>query len=930
MHRLVPAFITENLRQHNLQGSFAGSALFVDISGFTVLTESLMTYGQHGAEVLANVMRTVFSPLVHSVFEQGGFVTNFAGDAFTAVFPVQGGNRNLASLKALAAAWQIQIHMAHNARQNTRYGSFEFSAKVGVAAGETEWGTILAEDGGQAAYYFKGSAIDGCVGAQDAASSGDVIIDSAVFKAAEMRVIVQRVGGYRRVTRLTATLPEPQTVNLSPPDIDKMALFSPRLLFEQEISGEFRQILSLFISLQGTPAHGELNAFMQQLFLLQKRYGGVLNRIDFGDKGCHLLLFWGAPTSYENDVTRVLDFILELRRQSNIPLRAGLTYRIAHAGCAGSSLAEEYTCYGRGVNLAARHMVAAGWEEIWLDGETAKRAQTEFQIRSLGNKKFKGIAEPQPVYQLDERLEKNISPFGSNPIVGRQREIKQLRAAIKPLFQGRFAGVINVYGEAGIGKSHLVHTFLDESAGPEGTAVFICQTDEILRQSLNPFRYFLRRYFDQSASRQEISNKRRFSQILAGLLESIPDEDLKAELERTQSFLGSLLGLHWAGSLYEQLEPELRFENTLDSLKTLFKAESLCRPAIILLEDAHWLDDDSKKFLERLTRNVADYPLALLVTSRTELAESLFDSEAPQHTLNLKALDTENVAELAAAELGRKPSDALVKLLNERTDGNPFYVEQMLLYLRENELLDTVDEQVGATLPGDVYVPTDVRALLTARLDRLPLEVKDVVQKAAVLGREFEIPILANMVDHDPQLAAVLEAGDNDEIWVALSDKRYLFNHALLRDAAYDMQLQSRLRGLHQLAANAFEQQMRQEPALEPRYAAIAYHFDRAEDADQARSYYGEAGDQAKDDYHNEEAIAYFSRGLELTPDSDSQSKYRFLIGRETICQWQGRREEQKKDLAQLATVLQDHPDDLKQADLGFAAVLFCTGDGGL
>ena len=888
-----------------------------------------MAYGQHGAEVLANVMRTVFTPLVRTVFEQGGFVTNFAGDAFTAVFPARDNNRDLASLNALAAAWQIQIHMADNAQQITRYGPFEFSAKVGVAAGETEWGTILSSDGRQAAYYFKGSAIDGCAEAQNAALSGDIIVDTAIFEAVELRVNAQRANDYWRVKNITATLPEPQLVNLPPLDIDQMALFSPRLLFEQETSGEFRQIFSLFISLQGMPQHEELDEFMQQLFSLQKQYGGVLNRIDFGDKGCHLLVFWGAPTSYENDLTRVLEFMLALRQESNIPLRAGITYRIAHAGCIGSSLAEEYTCYGRGVNLAARYMMAADWGEIWLDGEAAGRAETEFHLRSLGFKEFKGIAEPQAVYRLDGWRERAVSPFGVEPIVGRRQEIRQLREAIQPIYEGIFAGVMTVYGEAGIGKSRIVHAFLDETTGSKQTAVFICQTDEILRQSLNPFRYFLRRYFDQSASQDEIANKRGFDQILAGLLWSVADENLKAELERTQSFLGSLLGLHWEGSLYEQLEPELRFENTLGALKTLIKAESLNRPVIILVEDAHWLDKDSMQFLERLTRNVADYPLALLVTSRNELPESLFDADAPQHSLNLKSLGKENVAELAAAELGRKPSASLVQLLNERTDGNPFYVQQMLLYLLENELLETVDKQVGTTLPGDVYVPTDVRSLLTARLDRLPVAVKDVVQKAAVLGREFEVPILANMVNHDPQLAATLESGDKEEIWIALSEKRYLFNHALLRDAAYDMQLHSRLRQLHHLAANAFEEQMRQEPALEPRYAAIAYHFDRAEEADQARSYYSEAGDQAKDDYHNEEAVAYFSRGLELTTKADGQPQYRLLKGRETIYQWQGRREEQQKDLAQLATVLEDYPDDLKQADLALRQSSFAlvTGD---
>ncbi|MDX1412800.1 MAG: adenylate/guanylate cyclase domain-containing protein, partial [Candidatus Promineifilaceae bacterium] len=476
MHRLVPVFVTDNLRRNRMRGSFDGGAIFVDISGFTPLTERLMTFGQHGAEVLAGVMRKVFTPLVRTVFGHGGFVTNFAGDAFSAVFPAQENDPALASLNALAAAWQIQQHMKDNARQVTRFGSFEFSAKVGVAAGPTEWGIILSADNLRAAYYFKGSAINGCTGAEKFARAGDVIIDRRVYKAARLRINAQGVDNYWRVARVTATFPEPETVQIPPPDIEKMALFGPRLLFEQEVSGEFRQILSLFISLQGSPHHEELSRFMQHLFALQQRYGGFMNRVDYGDKGCHLLLFWGAPVSYENDITRLLDFILELRQLSDIPLRAGITNRIAHAGYIGSSLAEEFTSYGRGVNLAARHMVSAGWGEIWLDGETAKRAEKDFRLHPLGEKLFKGISDPQPVFLLEERHEQIVSPYGADPMIGRQQELSELEEALQPLKEGRFAGVVTVSGEAGIGKSHLVHSFLDATFQSSETALFICQT----------------------------------------------------------------------------------------------------------------------------------------------------------------------------------------------------------------------------------------------------------------------------------------------------------------------------------------------------------------------------------------------------------------------------------------------------------------------
>ncbi len=212
-------------------------------------------------------------------------------------------------MNALAAAWQIQEHMKANARQSTRYGHFEFSVKVGLAAGEAVWGILPADDGRRAAYYFKGSAIIGCANAEHHAQSGDIIANQAAYEEIRKVVRARRASDHWQITHITATLPEPRAVNLPAFDLDQTARFFPRSLIEQEISGEFRQVINLFINLQGTPDHGQLDGFAQHLFKLQDQYGGFLNRIDYADKGCHMLLFWGAPTSFENDITRALDFI---------------------------------------------------------------------------------------------------------------------------------------------------------------------------------------------------------------------------------------------------------------------------------------------------------------------------------------------------------------------------------------------------------------------------------------------------------------------------------------------------------------------------------------------------------------------------------------------------------------------------------------------
>ncbi len=925
MHHLVPPFIVDKLRREESSGSFPCAALFVDISGFTSLTETLMQHGQYGAEILADVMRAVFTPLVHTVFEQHGFITGFAGDAFTAVFPEEAG-RAAAELRALAAAWKMQQHMEQNARQETRFGSFDFSAKVGLANGGTRWGILHSADRTRAMYYFSGPAIDGCAEAEHHAQAGEIVCSAELYEGIQRHIVCQPIADFWRIEKYQSPLPAPTLVHNVSPDTDLASRFAPRFLLERDIEGEFRQILNLFVNVQGAPQGKELAAFIEHVFQLQDQYGGFLNRIDFGDKGCHLLLFWGAPLGHEHDLERVLDFVLELRQVSDLPLRAGITYRIAHAGFIGSELAKEYTCYGRGVNLAARQMTAAKWGEIWLDGETAQRASAQFHVEDNGLQTFKGFANAQRVYLLKERQADRESRFADKPLIGREQELAVLQAAVRPIFEGRFAGSMTIIGEAGVGKSHLIDTLYSPLVKQERAAVFLCQADELLRRSLNPFRYFLAHYFDYSPADADDVNKQRFFGKFDALLATVSDVDIRAEMERTQSFLANLIGLNWDDSLYNQLDPELRFENTLESLKTFVKAESMRRPVILHLEDAHWWDRDTVTFLSRLVRNVDEFPILLVITSREPLPDSLFDSSTPQAVLHLQRLGQDALAEMVETILGRAPTAALQSLLLERTEGNPFFVEQVLLYLQENDLLEEAGTDSGRMLKEDTHVPTDVRAVLTARLDRLPIEIKDLVQKASILGHEFDTPILAAMVGGDSGLESALTSGERERMWLPSGRSSYIFRHALLRDAAYDMQLGSRLRQLHGHAARAYETQY-PEPARPPHYAEIAFHFDRAEEITQARGYYGAAGRYAKGEYSNENAVAHFSRALALTEAEDFQTRYRYLKERETIFQWLGRRENQKHDLDQISEILTNIPDPRLMADLdlrksSFALVL--------
>ncbi len=135
--------------------------------------------------------------------------------------------------------------------------------------------------------------------------------------------------------------------------------FFPQQVLSLPAVGEFRRSVNVFINLQEVSTPEALAEFLLSVFALQASYGGVLNSLDFGDKGCKLLLFWGAPLSHENDVERALDFLLALQNESLISLKAGVTLRTGFAGFVGGAWHEEYTCYGYGLSLSARLMSGA-------------------------------------------------------------------------------------------------------------------------------------------------------------------------------------------------------------------------------------------------------------------------------------------------------------------------------------------------------------------------------------------------------------------------------------------------------------------------------------------------------------------------------------------------------------------------------------------
>lgn len=910
MNEALTVYLPADRRRALAQGidlpdQTTGSALFADISGFTPLTEALTrTYGpRRGAEELTRHLNQVYDALIDEVDRLGGSVISFSGDAILCWFDAAAGPAAWrATACALAMQTAIQPFLTVNLPGDA---AIQLAMKATVATGPVRR-FLVGRPEVQLIDALAGATVARTAEAEHMAQQGEVLVDAATAHTLGHRLQLTgwRAGpegmAYAVVAGLVE-LPEEALGREGPLGEISRAQAARWLLpavYERlaEGQGEFlpelRPGVVLFLRFAGIDydddleAGAKLDAFVRWVQAVVARYDGAVLQLTIGDKGSYIYAVFGAPVAHEDDTRRAASAALELGLPPAAldfipPPQIGLSQGTMRAGAYGGMTRRTYAVLGDEVNLAARLMQHAAPGEALASHRVYSALTQGFDWEVLAPIQVKGKREPVALARLvGQRQNSGPRLYYTGQLVGRAAEVAQLADFVGPIFEGRFAGLLTIYGEPGMGKSRLVHAARQAIEETHRLRWFTFPVEGILRQSLNPFQYGLREYFDLTGEASEEANKAYFDSTLDSLIADLRElsvapelaprvEALAQELDRTRSFLGALAGgLRWEGSLYEQVEPRLRLENTFTACKALLLAESLRRPLVLVLEDGHWLDADSEALLATLTRNIEHFPLAVLMTSRYRDDGTRFqialDAEVPQAAIDLNQLTAAGVGAMAAQVLGAELDPRLAAFLAEKTNGNPFFVEQLALDLRERGLVTAAGARLTLVDRARVEaeVPDGVNAVLVARLDRLAAQVKAVVQTAAVLGNEFEVSLLSQMLSDDPQLPGKVKRAEAESVWSALTEIRYLFRHSLLRDAAYSMQLQARLRELHGLAGGAIEVVHANELAAQA--AGLAYHWGLAGHGPKEARYAALAGAQALRASAFRDAARYFQRALDL------------------------------------------------------------------
>ena len=580
--------------------------------------------------------------------------------------------------------------------------------------------------------------------------------------------------------------------------------------------------------------------------------------------GDGLLVYFGYPLAHEDDARRaVLAGLGVLAAMAGVndrlPVGRSLALRIGiHtgpvvAGEIGTGQTREQLALGATPNIAARLQEVAEPGTVVVSGRTRDLLGGAFRYDALGARALKGIGEPVEVFRIAGRATAAHVPRFQTPMIGRAAELASLRQSLASAGEGHGHAAL-VVAEPGLGKSRLVRAFQDAI------------DDEAVRW-----------YETQCSSYDQASALRPVAALVRDRLQLSPggafDErtiaDIAAsglELSEAVPLLAGLAGVASpAGYDPPELSPQKQRERTLEVASRVLLSGAASTPVVVLVEDLHWADPSTVEFLQLFVQRTAGLRALLLLTGRPGALPAIGDP--PPKTVTLGASSEDDVARMVDAVTGGRPLPApVVRQIVEKTDGVPLFVEELTKTIVESgDLVETPDGFALRAGAADLSIPLSLQASLTARLDRLP-SGKDVAQLAAVIGREFSFRMLQAVADRsEPELAADLRRLVDAEILYQDDeppDAIYLFKHALIQDAAYEMLLKRTRRTYHGRIAHALLDRFPEVAATRPEL--VAQHLTEAGEAAGAAGYWLRAGQRAMGQSANLEAASHLRRGLAL------------------------------------------------------------------
>ncbi|MBA3468463.1 MAG: tetratricopeptide repeat protein [Herpetosiphonaceae bacterium] len=935
------------LHQHAIPDRGVGTVLFADLSDFTELTETFFKVlgPKRGVERLTLQLNAIYGALIDSVVAERGSVVGFSGDALTCWFDGDLGQR------AVQAAVNIQQRMSEwRTIAITEQVTASFAVKIGLAHGPVRR-FVVGDPQIQYMDVLAGNILQQVMQAERHARRGEIVATAEVIAALGDTAILDdwRQPDFAALTGVTSTTPVEPWPSIDPalPNVATQPwllgpVYSHITSVQSQFLSEIRPLVALFLGFTGIDydtdpeAGAKLDALTRRVQHIVAQVEGTLLHLVIGDKGQYFYAVFGAPLAHEDDAVRAVRAALQLQALpaefSDIAtVHIGISQGRMLVGSYGNATYRAYSALGDEVNVAARLMQHATAGQILITERVAEAIDDLFSTTSQSPLALKGKREPLPVTLVQGLRRQAAAPATPSPgdlLVGREPELQQIAGWIARLQAGQ-GQIVVLEGDAGVGKSHLTRAVLDLAAGASVHSVFsACQsTDQ--DSAYTPWRQILYHLFalqEQSTGAESPRKQRRLSinRILAVVNQLNP-----AWVERVP-LLSDVLELAIPDNATTSgFDARLRQEAVYSFIVDLLKLWANTQPLLIIIEDAHWIDETSLTGVLTLGPLLADLPLLLLITQRppTQVAPPrlapLYDlTHCAQLSVNL--LTPGGVTALLGHRLQMKPPQLLVDIIQARTQGNPFFVEELLAAFRESGRLirqpdgtwvlaasivqELQSENCITRSDGEwslvpdaplstIYLglPDSVRGVVLARIDRLPEAHKVTLKVASTIGHIFEFAVLHQSHPLQPEATTIheqlhlLESHNFTIVEIPGVLLSYIFKHTIIQEVAYDTLLEAQQQALHH-AVGITLQRLRPE-AVEQ----LAHHFSRGGQREQALHYLDLAARKAQRAYANETALAYYTRALEL------EERWQWHKGQIEILHLLGRRQEEFAALQALA-----------------------------
>ncbi len=810
-----------------------GSLVHVDISGFTAMSERLARKGKVGAEEVSAVLNNTFTELLTIAGDLGGDLLKFGGDALLLLFTEDGH-----PLRAVRASAAMRSRLRSIGKVHTPAGRVDLKMTVGVHSalhdaflvGSTHRELILI-----------GPGPTRTVEVEEGASAGEILLSP--------ETAAQLPGSLCGEAKGPGVL-----LKRTPPPIDyapshflceaECRIFVPtalRPMVETRSEGEHRRITVGFVKFFGTDdilarlSPERVADRLDELVTLAQEsvdeYGISFLSTDIDANGGKIILTGGVPTSTGTDEERVLRALRRIADECHgIPLKIGVNQGPAFAGDIGAPFRRTYTVIGDAVNLAARVMGKADPGEVLATGSVLERSATTFALTELPPFEVKGKTDPVRAWKVGvmEGRRQETAVTADTPLFGREREVEIL----EPYVQGRQpAGVIDICGPSGIGKSRFVRELRSRS---RNLLWHFSDCDEY--ESSTPYYVFRRLLREVAGIGLDVGRAKAGRMLTVVLEERAPDLLPWLPLLATAMDLPAAQTEETA-----RLDPDFRQPKLQQTVAAFFDA-IIEGPGSLVIEDAQWLDTESRDLIAFLARFAQDRPWHVFLVHRPlEIPLSL---EASQQ-LDLDPLDAEGSLQLVEHVLGDTPlMQHQLDDLVERGGGNPLFLLELVEAARTGQEL-----------------PDNVESLVQARIDRLDPAQRTLLRYSSVAGMTFDPKLIASAIAADLPEASNEDVWDGlDEFLVRRSSGDLRFRQTLFHDVAYSGLSFRARRRLHERIGRVLEDR-----ADNPEDLAeiLSLHFALAGDYEEAWQYSRSAGLQACAKHANVAATTFYRRALE-------------------------------------------------------------------